>query len=417
MRFQAPRGTEDVLPGDSPRWQRLEQTFRALARRYGYGEIRTPTFEDAELFLRTAGATSDVVTKQMYNFQDKGGREVALKAEGTAPAMRALLEHGLIQPGGAVQRVYYITPVFRYERPQKGRLREHHQVGIELIGASAPAADAEAIEIAVRFYEEMGLSEFQVLVNSIGREACRESYRGALLLHARDYLASLEPEARERAEQNPLRMLDSKDPEAVELMRSAPSILDHLEPSSRDRLDEVCRLLRDAGIRYELEPRIVRGLDYYTETVFELQVTTIGAQSAIGGGGRYDGLVEQLGGPPTPSVGFGIGIERALLALEAAGKNDPDDRPDAFVAAAGEAHRDEVLRLARALRHDGFSVVSDPEGKSLKSQLRQAGKLRCRFALIVGDEESQSGQVSALDLDADSQERIPLADLPARLRR
>lgn len=414
MRFQAPRGTEDVLPADSHKWVRLESAFRSLAGRYGYREIRTPTFEDRDLFLRTAGESSDVVTKQMYEFQDKGGRDICLKAEGTAPAMRAMIEHGLLQPG-TVQKVFYVTPVFRYERPQKGRLREHHQVGIELIGSPSPAADAEVIEIAVEFYRGLGLRDFRVLVNSIGREDCRDRYRAALLEFAEPMLASMSEEGLAQARKNPLRLLDSKDPAMIEWMKSAPLILDYLEPESAERFKRLQTYLKDAGIDFEVAPRIVRGLDYYTETVFELDSSQIGAQGAIGGGGRYDGLIEQIGGPPTPSVGFGIGIERALLALEAAGVEFQPEASRVFVASAGEAHFDRALALSRELRAQGCSVLNDPDGRSLKSQFRQADKAGATYIVILGDEEADQEKVSLKDLRTGDQEMLSWEAARARI--
>ncbi len=405
MRFQAPRGTEDVLPEASHAWQRLESTFRSHVAKYGYEEIRTPTFEETELFLRSAGETSDIVTKQMYDFLDKGGRSNTLKAEGTAPAMRAMIEHNLLQQ--IPQRISYITPVFRYERPQKGRLREHHQVGIELIGSSSPAADAEVIEIAVRFYETLGLTEFSVLINSIGRTQCRELYQAALLAYAKSYVDGQAEESQDRIRKNPLRLLDSKDSEAVELMKSAPSILDFLEPESKTNFEELQRILDQSRIQYEVAPQIVRGLDYYTETVFELQVDTIGAQSAIGGGGRYDNLIKELGGPNLPSVGFGIGIERALLTLEAAGISWQRSGLDVYIVIAEPGLLDLGRNVSDQLRSREISVVMDYDGRSMKSQLKQADRHNSRFACIIGEDEVNSDSLTIRDLRTSSQQTLP----------
>lgn len=410
MRFQAPRGTEDVLPVDSHKWRRLESEFVRCVDLFGYQEIRTPTFEDAQLFLRTAGETSDVVSKQMYDFFDKGDRHIALKAEGTAPAMRAMIEHGLLQ-AGTVHRIFYNTPVFRYERPQKGRLREHHQVGIELIGSSAVEADAEVIAIAVQFYERLGLADFELRINSIGRSECRDKYRAAILEFCQPWLANQEAEARAKAEANPLRLLDSKDPELQKFMAHAPSIQDYLEPECAQRFESLQRLLSDDGIQFQVDSRIVRGLDYYTETVFELQIESIGAQSAIGGGGRYDGLIGQLGGPPIPSVGFGIGIERALLALESKGIVWERGLTGVFVASAGESHVASARRIAGQLRGAGIPALYDFEGRSLKSQLKQADKLGFRYVAILGDEESATGTVSLRDLSTSTQSSVGVDEL------
>jgi histidyl-tRNA synthetase len=405
MRFQAPRGTEDVLPGASHTWQHIESVFRSHVAKYGYEEIRTPTFEETELFLRSAGETSEIVTKQMYDFLDKGGRSNTLKAEGTAPAMRAMIEHNLLQQ--IPQRISYITPVFRYERPQKGRLREHHQVGIELIGSSSPAADAEVIEIAVRFYEALGLSDFSVLINSIGRQECRVSYQAALMTYAQAYVISQSEDSQDRIRKNPLRLLDSKDSVAIELMNGAPCILDFLEPESKANFDELKRLLDHSRIRYEVAPHIVRGLDYYTETVFELQVDTIGAQSAIGGGGRYDNLIRELGGPDTPSVGFGIGLERALLTLEAAGISWQEPGLGVFVVIADSNLLDIGRSISDRLRQNGVSVVMEYDGRSMKSQLKQADRSNSRFACIIGEDEVKSNSLTIRDLSTSTQQSLP----------
>lgn len=388
-----------------------------MAESYAYREIRTPTFEDFALFVRSAGETSDIVSKQMYDFVDKGGRHICLKAEGTAPAMRAMIEGGLLQ-SGTTHRVYYITPVFRYERPQKGRLREHHQVGVECIGFDSAAADAEVITVAVQFYRQLGLKEFSVKLNSIGREQCRSAYREAVLKHASAYLSGLDSEARSRAEANPLRLLDSKDPAMQEVLEGLPPITDFLEPESSGRLSKIESLLSESGIAYELDPKIVRGLDYYTETVFELQVGSIGAtQNAIGGGGRYDNLIAELGGPRMPSVGFGIGIERALIALESEGIDLGSPEVDVFVVAASETHFAQARAIAQTFRSHGLSVEQDLDVRSLKSQLKQADRANSRFALIVGDDEAAQGKVTLREMASSSQEMMDLEAAIARVGR
>jgi histidyl-tRNA synthetase len=414
MRFQAPRGTEDVLPDQAPRWQFVERTFAGLASRYGYREIRTPTFEDYDLFVRSSGETSDVVSKQMYDFVDKGERHIALKPEGTAPAMRAVIEHSLCPPG-TVERLYYITPVFRYERPQKGRLREPHQVGLELIGSSSAAADAEVIELTVRFFEAVGLSGIHAKLNSLGRRDCRARYREALLQFARPLLADQSEEVRHKAEMNPLRLLDTKDPALIEAMAQAPRVTDFLEPESRTRLDEVRKLLDEAKVSYMLDEGIVRGLDYYTETVFEVHAEGIGAQSALCGGGRYDDLVEELGGNPTPSVGVAMGIERTLLAMEMFGVNVEAPKPDVFVVCSVET-AEHARRRVRELRAEGLSVLCDVDGRSWKSQLRQADKSGARFALFFGEDEAKTGQETLKDLASGEQLAVSPLETLRRLR-
>lgn len=413
MRYQAPRGTEDVLPGDSERRRRLEDTFLSLAGQYGYRELRTPVFEDTELFVRSAGETSDIVTKQMYTFLDKGDRSITLKPEGTAPAMRAVIQHNLC-PQGTVARLSYVTPIFRYERPQKGRLRQAHQVGLECVGSASPRADVEVIEITARFYEALGLRPL-VLLNSLGRDACRAAYRGAVLAHLADYLRGQDEDVRTRAEANPLRLLDSKDPEVHQALVGVPSIEKFWEDESRERHEAVLQGLGRAGVAYEVSQSLVRGLDYYTETVFEVQSDSIGAQSALCGGGRYDDLVAQMGGPSTPAVGVAMGIERALLTMEAEGIAWPEPRPDVFVVSLPGCEIPAEER-ARALRADGLSVLVDVDGRSFQAQLRQAGKSGARFAVILGEDEVAQGCATLRDLASGDQRSVPNADLSAAVR-
>lgn len=415
MKYQAPRGTHDILPRDSLTWAHLESSFRSLVGLYGYNELRTPTFEDTELFTRSSGETSDIVTKQMYDFTDKGGRSITLKAEGTAPAVRAYLEHGL-GGQGQVTRLWYETPVFRYERPQKGRYREHHQFGIECLGSSSPLADAEVIEIAYRFLTAIQMPDVSVSLNSIGRTATRVAYREAILGHARAYLTDMSPEDRARAEKNPLRLLDSKDPKAVDLMKTAPSILDFLEEVSRSRFGVLCESLSNAGIPYEVRPEIVRGLDYYTDTVFEVLSNHLGAQSALCGGGRYDGLVQDLGGPETPAIGFGMGIERLFLVLESLEKLQEAPRIVAFVVAADESARPEVRRICHDLRKAEISAQCDLEGKDMRRQLKQANAMNAEIAVLIGEEELKKRLATIRDLATGEQHTLPFDRLAEELQ-
>ena len=415
MRFQAPRGTEDCLPGQSEKWTWLESEFRALTRLYGYKEIRTPTFEDTDLFVRSSGETSDIVSKQMYSFKDKGDRDITLKPEGTAPAIRAMIEHNLYQQG-ATTRLSYVTPIYRYERPQKGRLRESHQVGLELIGSSSPEADAEIIETTVRFYERIGIDEVEVSLNSIGRDECREKYRAAILQHMSGYLASQDDGVRARAEKNPLRMLDSKDGAIQEALKGLPPITDFLEDESKVRLTEVQRLLTNAGVKYRIAPEIVRGLDYYTEIVFEVQSTRLGAQSALCGGGRYDNLIKELGGPAAPAVGVAMGVERALIVLEAMACGPDPEKPDAYVVQATPSAKEAVQQLVRSLRKEGFAALTDYDGKSMKSQLKAADREGVRFALIIGDDELAKGVVTMRSLANSEQREVAMSDVIDELR-
>lgn len=410
MRYQVPRGTHDVLPGDVHRWHRLEAAFREFVSRYGYEEIRTPMFEDTDLFLRTAGDTSDIVTKQMYSFEDKGGRNITLKPEGTAPAMRALIEHNLCPPG-TIARLYYVSPFFRYERPMKGRYRQLHQVGLELVGSKSPLADAEVIEISAKFYESLKIPGVTVLLNSLGRDECRTKYQEAILQFAEPVLRDQGEEMRAKALKNPLRLLDSKDEAMVEAMKSAPSILNFLEEDSKAEFEQLQQLLTDAHVTFEVRPEIVRGLDYYTGTVFEVQSNKLGTANALCGGGRYDKLIKELGGADTPSVGVGMGIERALIVLEEEGLSWPAPRPDAFVAYTGIDTQAQALDTARSMRNSGMSVVVDPEGRSLKAQLRQADKLGARYVVLIGEDEIAKNVVSVRILDTGDQREMALAQL------
>lgn len=415
MKIKAPRGTHDILPSQSFAWQFAETMFQRIVWQYGYQEIRTPMFEDTDLFLRSAGDTSEVVTKQMYSFKDKGDRDITLKAEGTAPAVRAYLEHNLGEQG-AMTRLWYRTPVFRYERPQTGRYRQHHQLGIECLGSPSPLADAEVIEIAIRFYRSLGLENLSVSLNSIGKAKTRMDFRDALLHHGKGYLAGLSEEDRIRAEKNPLRLLDSKDPKAIEVFADAPSIQDFLEDESKVHADMLQEALSKSGIPFTINPNIVRGLDYYNDTVFEVLSGEIGSQSAICGGGRYDGLVKEFGGQPTPAVGFGMGIERMLLVLEATGKSVEPPVPDAYLVAATESARDPLRSLARRLRDQGFSVGIDLDGKNLKAQFKAADRSNARFAVVLGDDEISAGTVSVRDLKASEQKSVKMEDVADAIR-
>lgn len=405
-----------MLPGTSYRWQNLERTFSELVHRYGYQELRTPIFEDTDLFVRSSGETSDIVSKQMYTFVDKGDRSITLKPEGTAPAMRAVIENSLCPPG-TVQRVYYITPIFRYERPQKGRYRQAHQVGLELIGSPSSAADAEVIEITVRFYEALGIKGVNVLLNTLGRSECRARYREAILQYAQSYLSGQPEEIRAKVEKNPLRLLDSKDPEVQEALKGCPPVTNYLEDESKRRFDELQALLTEANVPYVVSPDIVRGLDYYTETVFEVQSTSIGAQSALCGGGRYDDLISELGGSATPSVGVAMGIERALMVQEAEGIEVDEPKPTVFVVSAGAEAARSTRNLVAHLRSNGIATLIDIDCRSMKSQLKQADKSGAVYAAIIGDDELANDTVTLRDMRSSEQRSVPRALIVTELKR
>lgn len=414
QKFQAPRGTQDVLPAESVEWQFLESAFQTVAEGYGYREIRTPTFEDTEVFTRSSGDTSEVVTKQMYTFQDRGERSITLKPEGTAPVVRAAIQAGLLQ--SLPLRVWYRTPIFRYERPQKGRLREAHQVGLECIGSASPRADVEVIELTVRFYEALGISPIVVKLNSIGRQATRDRYATTVLAAAADWLRDQEEEVQARAQKNPLRLLDTKDPDLRSRLGSLPSITDDLEPESRAHFDAVQEGLERLGIRFELAPDIVRGLDYYSDTVFEVQSDALGAQNSLCGGGRYDGLIEIMGGPSIPAVGVAMGIERALLAREAMQQAASGPRADAFFVTLDRAAEPMADQLASEARRAGLRVEQDYEGRSMRAQMKLADRSQARYALLIGSDELAKKSVSAKHLVTGEQVEVQFEDLVDWLR-
>ena len=414
MQYKAPRGTQDILPGETERWQWLERTFREVCSLYGYQEIRTPIFESTDLFHRGLGEQTEVVTKQMYTFEDQGGRSLTLKPEGTAPAIRAYVEHGL-GGQGRITRLYYITPIFRYERPQAGRYRQAHQTGVELIGSAAPEADAEVIDLTLRWYRAIGIKELSLKLNSLGMAECRERYREALLEFAQKILVDMKAEERARYERNPLRMLDTKDPDLQQRLLDAPTVEKYLEEESREHFDRLRSLLDALGIRYEVAPRLVRGLDYYTRTVFEVQSSALGAQNSLCGGGRYDNLIEEMGGGSTPATGVAMGIERALLAAEAAGGIPAvESAADVFVVilAPGEVGG----RLLAGLRSAGIRALRDPDRRSAKSQFRQADKSGAPFAVTVGEEEVAREVARVKRMETGEETEVPLATLAGWLR-
>ncbi len=408
-RLVAPRGTNDVLPPRSADWNRLEATAREIAERFGYGEIRTPTFESTELFVRGVGETTDIVEKEMYTFTDKGDRSMTLRPEWTAPVVRACLEHGLF--GQGPQRLYYIGSIYRYERPQAGRYREAHQFGIECYGFAGPEADVEVIDVATTLIARYGLGGVTVRLNSVGDEVCRPRYRDALLAHFQPHAAELSEDSQRRLERNPLRILDSKSPADAPFVATAPTLQDVLCDDCRAHFAAVRGYLEERGIAYEVDPRLVRGLDYYTRTVFEITSTALGAQSTVCGGGRYDGLVASLGGPPTPAVGFGLGLERFLMMVDAATAGQaPPARRGVQAIALGAAARGRLFPLVGALR----AVLAEPVfvdygDRKLSAHFKAADRSRARWALILGDDELAAGEIVLRDLEARTDRRLPLA--------
>lgn len=405
-KIAAPRGTQDFIPPQTGRWQELEARIHSLAHRYGYGEIRTPLFEATELFVRGVGETTDIVEKEMYTFQDKGERNMTLRPEWTAPVMRAVLQHNLLQAGA--QRLYYIGPIFRYERPQAGRYRQAHQFGIECLGFAGPQADVEVIALAMHLFRSYGLN-VTLNLNSIGDDACRPLYRDALLEHFRPHIHEMSADAQARLERNPLRLLDSKSPEDQPFIDSAPAFVDLLCEACREHFEAVQRYLNQIAVPYVVNPRIVRGLDYYTRTVFEFTSDALGAQSTVCAGGRYDGLIASLGGPDTPAVGFALGLERLLMTIEAAGPSAAAERAGIQIVPLGAQAREVLITLAALLRYSlGMPIFMDYDDRKLLAQLKIADRNNARYALVVGSEELQAGEAVLRDLAERTDRRIGL---------
>ena len=411
----------DILPDEAARWQALESRVRTFAARFGYGEIRTPIVEHTEVFERSSGQTSDIVEKEMYTFADRGGRSLSLRPEGTASVVRAYLEHGMASLPQPV-RLYYIGAMFRYDRPQKGRFRLHHQFGAEILGSDAPAADVEVLSLPIRLMQSLGLTEAIVRLNSIGDGVCRPGYVQALRDYFRPHAASLSEDSRRRLEVNPLRILESKERRDQELVRDAPLSREYLCDECRAHFEQVKRFFSAIGVPYVEDPHVVRGLDYYTRTAAEIYSGRLGgAQNAMLGGGRYDGLAEALGGPHVPGVGFGQGLERLLLVLAAEGLGVPpvetaDGALQAFVATTGGEAEVEGFRLLDRLRTIGIRAVGEMGGRSLRAQMKSADRLGARFALILGEEELAAGRAALRDMRSGEQAAVGLDEAPEELR-
>lgn len=387
-----PKGTKDVLPQDSYRWQYVEGKIREFCRLYNFREIRTPVFEHTELFLRSIGEDTDVVGKEMYTFLDKAERSITLKAEGTAPVARSFIENSL-DALSLPLKMFYITPVFRYEKPQDGRLREHHQFGVELYGGDTPYLDYEVISLAYNFIKAMGIADVELNINSIGCPECRKKYNAALVTYLEKNKDKLCSTCKTRMQRNPLRVLDCKSPECKEIVKGAPRIIDYICDDCKKHMNKLEELLDAGGVRYKVDPNIVRGLDYYTKTVFEFVTNALGSQGTVCGGGRYNNLVESIGGKSTPCVGFGMGIERLLMLSGACGIEIPDNNhPDIFVACQSPEYIDFCLKTVEKLRSTGISAETDLTGKSLKSQMKYADKIGSEYVVVIGGNEAVSGK-------------------------
>lgn len=388
-----PKGTKDVLPAQSGKWQYVEDTAREVAKVFNIKEARTPVFEHTELFARGVGETTDVVNKEMYTFEDKGGRSVTLKPEGTAGIARMFIENGL-SSSPLPLKMFYITPAFRYERPQAGRLREFHQFGVEIFGSAEPETDAEIIFAASSFLNKLGLKRVKLEINSIGCRICRSEYNKALKKYFEPNLDKMCATCRSRFDKNPLRMLDCKEEECKKLTSGAPEITDYLCEECRAHFEKVKKLLDENGVEYSVNSRIVRGLDYYTKTVFEFISDEIGAQGAVCAGGRYDNLVEQLGSSPVPAIGFAAGIERLLLLMENSGAEFPEEsKPRIYVAGMDENSRSVAVKITAGLRSRGINAETDLMGRSVKAQMKYANKIGAEYVAVLGENEINSGEV------------------------
>ncbi len=406
--FQAIRGMNDILPGESALWQNLETILREVLAAYGYHEIRLPIVEKTELFARSIGEVTDIVEKEMYTFVDRNGDSLTLRPEGTAGCARACIEHGLLH--NQTQRLWYAGPMFRYEKPQKGRYRQFHQVGAEAYGMTGPDIDAELICLSARLWQRLGIRAVTLQLNSLGSSAARAAYRERLVAYFESRRDELDEDSRRRLRANPLRILDSKNPTMRTVLAEAPALLDQLDPESRAHFEELQALLAAAGIAYDINPRLVRGLDYYCKTVFEWVTDTLGAQGTICAGGRYDGLIEQLGGQPVPGVGFALGLERLVAMLAAAGQPGADPEPHAYLIMVGDAAQRHGLALAERLRDQlpALRLRLHCGGGGFKAQFRRADHSGARFALILGEDEINADTVAVKPLRAAQNEQLSL---------
>ena len=413
--IQSIRGFADILPEQTPLWRFVEDTVRATLDGYGYHEIRLPVVERTELFARSIGEVTDIVEKEMYSFEDRGGEGLSLRPEGTAGCVRAGIQHGLLH--NAQPRLWYAGPMFRYERPQKGRYRQFHQIGVEVFGLDGPDIDAEVIALSARILRRLGLDDVRLELNSLGSLEARRAYREQLVAYFREHHDLLDEDSRRRLESNPLRILDSKNPDMQAMLEAAPQLLEHLDEASRTHFDRLRAMLDAAGIAYRINPRLVRGLDYYGRTVFEWVTDRLGAQGTVLAGGRYDGLVEQIGGRPTPAVGFAMGVER-LVALIEEQRSTAAPVPHAYLAVLGDEAQAAALSLAERLRNElpALRLVMHCGGGGFKGQFKRADRSGARLALVLGESELQAGEITVKDLAGGEQQTLPQARLTDYLR-
>ncbi|MDP1879368.1 MAG: histidine--tRNA ligase [Parachlamydiaceae bacterium] len=423
MKHSIPPGVFDIIPYDAKDlwkssflWNYVERIIREMTSNYGYSEIRTPLFERTELFQRSVGETSDIVSKEMYTFEDKGGRSLSLRPEGTAPAMRALIEHGLHQ-STPIQKLYYISPMFRYERAQAGRYRQHHQFGVEAIGSASPEQDAELISLLISFYKKLGLKNLTLHLNSIGETSCRQNFRQALKDYLQPYFHELSADSQLRFESNPLRILDSKDPKDQKILVQAPSILNFLSDDANKHFEQLQKILKHLNIDYKINPKLVRGLDYYNKTVFEVTSGELGAQNSLGGGGRYDGLLKTLGGPDLPAIGFGTGIERIIQAMINQNLTLPSaSHPFIYLIPMGEAAKLACIKFVEELRLKNIPSEMDFTGKKVGKSLHYADQLNSTYAAIIGDEELKNREIEIKEMASGTQIKFSLDNFVEALK-
>jgi len=416
MRYQRPKGTADILPGDSEKWQYVEATARQVFKTYRFKEIRTPIFENFEVFSRSAGDTSDIVTKEMYDFHDKGDRHITLRPEGTAGVVRAFVENKLYGPQVLKPyKVYYMGPMFRYERPQSGRLREFHQLGVEAFGSESAALDVEVIAMGYNLLKKFGLNDLKLVINTLGDQQTRDDYRQALIDYLEPHFEELSADSKARLHKNPLRVLDSKAPEDQKFVAAAPSILDYLTPTARDHFEQAQRLLKALGIPFEIDATMVRGLDYYNHTIFEIMTNSksLGqGYTTICAGGRYNGLVKELGGPETSGVGFGLGVERLLVLMDAEKIAVPaDDQLDVYVVGIGSAANATTLQLVQAVRNAGLTAERDYLDRKPKAQFKSADRLNARYTMTVGESELEQQVVNLKSMATGDETQVAMADV------
>ena len=414
MKIQSIRGVKDILPDEIWKWQYIESVAHNIFPRYGFKEIRLPIFEDTRLFSRSIGETTDIVEKEMYTFEDRSGDSITLRPEGTASVVRAYVQHKMYNPP-AVLKMFYIGPMFRYERPQAGRLRQFNQIGVEAMGSSSPVVDVEVMTMLVEFFRELGLTETRLEINSLGSQECRPQYLELLKTEIEKHLDQLCDNCKNRYQRNPLRVLDCKAKQCGEIAEGLPKLIDHLDTASADHFSEVRSLLDSAGTPYSVNPSLVRGLDYYNRTAFEVTSQNLGAQNAICGGGRYDNLVEELDGPSTPCFGFALGLERLVSLIPFDDMKGLQKYPDVFIVCLGEETKATGFQIAHELRLKGFWVERDYEMGSMKSQMRKANKTQSRLSLIIGENELRSGKFVLKNMETGEQKECPAQELATEI--